>query len=60
MMRYNWNNEVIMFQGLIVPKLEEREGIVNVIHVEISHFSEYKMPTKVKKISTSSMIGLNL
>jgi hypothetical protein len=39
-MKYNWNNEVLMFQGLMVPKLEEREGIVNAIHVEISHFSE--------------------
>jgi hypothetical protein len=41
-MRYIWNNEVLMFQGLVIPKLEERKGIVNVIHAKIDHLSEHK------------------
>jgi hypothetical protein len=31
-MRYNWNNEVLMFQGLVIIKSEEKERIINVIH----------------------------
>jgi hypothetical protein len=48
-MKYNWNNEVLMFQGLVIPKLEEKKGIVNVIHVKIVHFSEQKTLTEAKK-----------
>jgi len=48
-MKYNWNNKVLMFQGLVVPKPKEREGIVNVIHVVIGHFSEQRTIAKVKK-----------
>jgi hypothetical protein len=49
MMRYNWNNEVLMFQGLVVPKPKEREIIVNDIHANIDHFSEQKTFAEVKK-----------
>lgn len=38
-----------MFQGLVAPNLEEKEGIVNVIHAKIGHFSEQKMFAKVKR-----------
>jgi hypothetical protein len=31
-----------MFQGLVIPKLEERKRIVNVIHAKIDHLSEQK------------------
>jgi hypothetical protein len=47
-MRYNWNNEVLMFQGLVVLKPKEREGIVNDIHVEIGHFNEQRTLVEVK------------
>jgi hypothetical protein len=48
-MKYNWNNEFLMFQGLVVPMLEEKKGIVNVIHAEIGHFSEQITITEMKK-----------
>jgi hypothetical protein len=48
-MRYIWNNEVLMFQGLVIPKLEERKGIVNVIHAKIDHLSEQKILIEVKR-----------
>jgi hypothetical protein len=39
-MRYNWNNEVLMFQGLVILKPEEKKRIMNVIHAKIDHFCE--------------------
>jgi hypothetical protein len=39
-MKHHWNNEVIMFQGLVALKSKERKGIVNAIYEEIGHFSE--------------------
>jgi hypothetical protein len=47
-MRYNWNKELLMFQRFIVPKPEERKGILNVIHAKINHFSEKKILAEVK------------
>jgi hypothetical protein len=48
-MKYNWNNELLMFQGVIVPKPEDRKGILNVIHAKINHFSEKIILAKVKR-----------
>jgi hypothetical protein len=39
-MKYHWNNEILMFQGLVVLRSKERKGVVNAIHEEIGHFSE--------------------
>lgn len=49
MMRYNWNDEVLMFQGLMVPKPKKKEKIVNDIHAKIGHFNEQKTLAEVKR-----------
>jgi hypothetical protein len=48
-MNYNWHNDVLMFQDLVVPRLEERNEVVNMIHEEIGHLSEQRTFVEVKK-----------
>ncbi len=48
-MNYNWHNDALMFQDLVVPRLEERDEIVNMIHEEIGHFSEQRIFVEGKK-----------
>jgi hypothetical protein len=57
-MNYNWHNNVLMFQDLMVPRLEERDEIVNMIHEEIGHFNEQRTFVEVKK-GIFGMIELN-
>ncbi len=39
-MNYNWHNDVLMFQDLVVPRPKKRDEIVNLIHEEIRHCNE--------------------
>jgi hypothetical protein len=38
-----------MFQDLVVPRLEKRDEVVNLIHEKIRHFSEERNLVEVKK-----------
>jgi hypothetical protein len=48
-MKYNWHNDVMMFFNLVVPKLDERENIIHVIHEDIGHFNKQYTLIEVKK-----------
>jgi hypothetical protein len=39
-MEYYWQDGVLMFLNLVVLKLDDREEIVENIHIEIRHFNE--------------------
>jgi cAMP phosphodiesterase len=47
-MNYNWHNDVIMFQHLVVSKPKKRDEIVNLIHEKIKHFSEQRNLVEIK------------
>ncbi len=38
-----------MFQGLVVPKLKDKEGIMNDIHAKIGHFNEQMTLVEIKR-----------
>jgi hypothetical protein len=48
-MNYHWLKKVLYFQNLVVPKSEERIGIIKQMQDEIGHFGESKTLAKVKK-----------
>lgn len=57
-MNYDWHNNVLMFQDLVVTRLEERDEIMNMIHEEIGHFSKQKTFVEVKR-GIFGMLELN-
>lgn len=48
-MNYNWNNDVLMFQDLVVHRPKEKDENVNLIHEEIGYFNEQRILVEVKK-----------
>jgi hypothetical protein len=48
-MNYNWNNDVLIFQDLVVHRPKERNENVNLIHEEIGYFNEQRTLVEVKK-----------
>lgn len=57
-MNYIWDNDVLMFQDLMVPRPKERDENVNLIHEEIGYFNEQRIIAEVKKWHLG-MIELN-
>ncbi len=49
LLNYHWRKKMSFFKDLVVPKLEERHGLVKSIHEEIGHFSEGRTLVEVKK-----------
>jgi len=57
-MNYIWDNDVLMFQDLMVPRPKERDENVNLIQEEIGYFNEQRIIVEVKKWHLG-MIELN-
>lgn len=48
-MEYYWQDGMLMFLNLVILKLDDREEIVENIHMKIGHFNEQRILVKVNK-----------